>query len=512
MSHLVRFPTFQDGLDGKLSCQQFLFVMEQFSDANGWTETELITITAQCLPIDLEDPTEAFPTFGLLKNHMLTNFKPKLTFKERNFLKQSLVQWEGETVIEFYQRCEQVQSQLCDESIVSQLQEKDILMNFIAGLRKEIQEQFLGQIPQNVRQYLQEVIRIESLLSDEKPTSQKPSIKCEEDTKDFFQEFTYRCKTCDMSFQSQTILDEHQNREHKSFECLRCSNTFPTMKQMMDHKRAVHKNEKDFTCNFCGKVYTKKSSFWVHKKTEHSELKWKCDICPNKAFAIESLLKQHVKACHLKEKNHICEDCGGAFATNFALKGHRKLKHNQGEFAIQCHQCDQTFQAKSFLDNHILRIHNKGTYVCDECGKPYDTKHDLKVHKTRTHTEDKGEKIPCPYPDCSKKFYQQSRMKKHVNKIHNEGTKPHACQYCPKRFWEANYLREHTNGVHLNIKPYKCDQCDFASAYSVTLQGHIKASHGGQKFYCPYAGCNHFAKYNGNLTKHINNIHKKHTS
>ena len=75
-----------------------------------------------------------------------------------------------------------------------------------------------------------------------------------------------------------------------------------------------------------------------------------------------------------------------------------------------------------------------------------------------------------------------------------------------KNFFDKKNLDEHTNGVHLNIKPFQCEFCQYATAYSSTFREHKKVAHGDQRYDCPY--CNHVARYKGNLDKHINNVHK----
>ena len=136
-------------------------------------------------------------------------------------------------------------------------------------------------------------------------------------------------------------------------------------------------------------------------------------------------------------------------------------------------------------------------------------KYSLKDHKVIKHTDDKGKKLSCPVSDCSANFRLPSEMKNHVMRVHEKTEKPYACTLCPEKYWRPGRLKEHMNGVHLNIKPFKCNECDFASAYSSTLSGHVKAMHNGERHYCPYPNCSHYAKYKGNLDKHINNVHKK---
>ena len=52
------------------------------------------------------------------------------------------------------------------------------------------------------------------------------------------------------------------------------------------------------------------------------------------------------------------------------------------------------------------------------------------------------------------------------------------CPYCDHVGACARSLREHVNGVHMGTKEYKCDDCDFDTAYRSTLKNHASRVHG----------------------------------
>ena len=39
------------------------------------------------------------------------------------------------------------------------------------------------------------------------------------------------------------------------------------------------------------------------------------------------------------------------------------------------------------------------------------------------------------------------------------------------------YLTNHVNAIHLNFKPYKCLQCDYAASNTQLLREHVKLKH-----------------------------------
>jgi len=167
-----------------------LFVMEQFADVNAWTESDMISIISQCA---FENSSvEEFSNYDMLKIHLLASLEPKLTLKERDFLKQSLVQWEGESVLDFYQRCEDIQSQLCEGNIMAEKwAEQDVIMNFIAGLNSDIRDKLLEKMPSNASDFLHEAIKLESTFGPFKDVSNflsqvETKLEENEDNKDFF--------------------------------------------------------------------------------------------------------------------------------------------------------------------------------------------------------------------------------------------------------------------------------------------------------------------------------------
>ena len=49
----------------------------------------------------------------------------------------------------------------------------------------------------------------------------------------------------------------------------------------------------------------------------------------------------------------------------------------------------------------------------------------------------------------------------------------HICQHCSKKFWQASTLRDHVNFFHLGLKKYVCGECGKALETKQRLRWHV---------------------------------------
>ena len=69
---------------------------------------------------------------------------------------------------------------------------------------------------------------------------------------------------------------------------------------------------------------------------------------------------------------------GKQYSTSGGLLIHNRSAHGDQKEWLQCDQCDKKFAYKQILQAHILNNHDKGNFMCDECGVPYNTKSTLR--------------------------------------------------------------------------------------------------------------------------------------
>ena len=80
---------------------------------------------------------------------------------------------------------------------------------------------------------------------------------------------------------------------------------------------------------------------------------------------------------------------------------------------------------------------------------------------------------------CEYASAYNSNLFTHVKGVH--GTKKFKCQSCDFSASLKYTLKIHMKGIHLKDKSFKCNQCEFATAHGSTLKNHINSIHEGGK-------------------------------
>ena len=114
------------------------------------------------------------------------------------------------------------------------------------------------------------------------------------------------------------------------------------------------------------------------------------------------------KITRIRKYGWKCHDCGGIFKTKRQVQSHVGAKHFEyQERPFKCSECDKRYLFPCLLNQH-KNIHTS-KYRCDICGKNWESRHLLQVHKRRMHT---GER-PCQCRICKRKFHQHSDLNSH---------------------------------------------------------------------------------------------------
>ncbi|GFY71861.1 zinc finger protein 28 [Trichonephila inaurata madagascariensis] len=122
----------------------------------------------------------------------------------------------------------------------------------------------------------------------------------------------------------------------------------------------------------------------------------------------------------------------------------------------------------------ILGIH--GYFFCSICGENFESKNELRKHKTSHNPPKFGEKpYACEY--CPKTFTSKSLLRRHSATHANEVTDDkYGCEGCGKPFDEFESLQDHYSTCIID-KQYACEMCEKTFFNNTDLEQHF-LSHG----------------------------------
>ena len=96
---------------------------------------------------------------------------------------------------------------------------------------------------------------------------------------------------------------ENQFRKLKpivGLKCEICNKPLRNEKTLEKHKSEVHSSKKTvFKCNICDKVFDYKRTLWSHELVHSGTKENQCEICGS-SFSTRSFMRDHIKRVHGK--------------------------------------------------------------------------------------------------------------------------------------------------------------------------------------------------------------------
>ncbi|XP_052897344.1 zinc finger protein weckle-like [Anopheles moucheti] len=195
-----------------------------------------------------------------------------------------------------------------------------------------------------------------------------------------------------------------------------------------------------FQCKICFKICSSNANLKRHEinhMPEDERHRFACTMC-DKKFNTTFNLKAHMKIVHEGVKPFICEECGKPFNSKGALKEHY-IVHTE-ERPFQCAYCSKQFKNAAHLKTHE-DTHNDTLYVCPHCGLKLNTKRTLNMHMV-VHSDQK--KFKCQ--ECGNEYKRSKALKAHL--ILHTGLRPYQCPFCDKTFANGSNCRSHKKKFH----------------------------------------------------------------
>ncbi|XP_011052281.1 PREDICTED: zinc finger protein sens-like [Acromyrmex echinatior] len=125
------------------------------------------------------------------------------------------------------------------------------------------------------------------------------------------------------------------------------------------------------------------------------------------------------------------------------LSKKRESKDNRPYFIpyrIICYKCNVHFKTKICLDEHMQKVHDETSYICDYCNSISRTWLMFQQHTSIFHKD----VAFCAY--CYKAYTEQSNLF-----LHWKTHEPFECKICDDTFVTSQSLREHRIALHQNV-------------------------------------------------------------
>ena len=112
-------------------------------------------------------------------------------------------------------------------------------------------------------------------------------------------------------------------------------------------------------------------------KKEHGIRRHRCLECGKRFENLEEL-RVHEENCYS------CEQCDNWYESREDLEDHIRRRHTK----YNCDQCDNWYESREDLEDHRRRRHIENFYICEQCENLYESRKDLEDHRKRRHTKE----------------------------------------------------------------------------------------------------------------------------
>lgn len=329
------------------------------------------------------------------------------------------------------------------------------------------------------------------------------------------QETVCKCKLCDKTFDTTTLLIIHAIYEHTTrvpLTCPQCYRSWDNKLSFLNHVRD-HMDKNEIACDvlidkllFVRKKIVKIRTGRRPPQTNYEPKSIRiCDIC-QLTFPNKKEIYYHMRREHIERPTFECNKCNRKVAGKFALYAHHYGHLTDGDTVNDLDENDLQERLLKFINDNIFCDDSTTTkkFGCKLCShSAISTWKGTKLHILQRHIhyvkKNSFRKYQCPH--CYLSFAHASTLNVH-QQIH-EKEKQFTCSICNKAFAQQRYLKTHLI-THTDTKSHQCTVCGSTFRTLIRLNYHMR-THFGVMSKCSVCG-KELKKYR--LKQHIRDVHE----
>ncbi len=300
----------------------------------------------------------------------------------------------------------------------------------------------------------------------------------------------HSCKRCQYSKANKMMVVRHFRAVHlkiKEFKCSECAYESAYKQQLQLHEEKMHgpgsSTQQPKMGKSDGAVLSKKRERMepdpadlepeviIRSEAANAGPDSKlisCDRC-NYASSQRHCVLRHIKSVHDNIKDHVCSECGRAFADPSNFRGHMR-RHHGIELPRKRRRMTAPEGASLPKETDPEKM-----FTCDTCPFSTASKATLRSHVYNVHRN--RDPLPCQETDCSFLASSKRELNFHVKSVH-EGLEVFACGWCDSKFTNLHSHKLHVKKQHPDKaeKAWKCDHCeDFETDSKADFRAHVKS-------------------------------------